>query len=66
MSKRTLVTGRPTEAKDKIACYETVLTALAAYDDKHANAYLKESGKWSAFDEPGAACAARTALERFK
>ncbi len=49
--------GAPTSA------YEDALRKIAAYDDAAANAYLRATGSYRGFDEPGAVEMARVVLE---
>jgi hypothetical protein len=39
------------------------LKKIAAYDDAAASAYLRATGSYASFDEPGSVEIARTALE---
>lgn len=47
---------------DRLVALEETLRKIAAYDDA-ANAYLRATGEYSAFDEPGAVEMARGVLE---
>lgn len=48
---------------DRLVAFEATLRKIAVYDDAAANAYLRATGEYSAFDEPGAVEMARGALE---
>jgi hypothetical protein len=48
---------------DRLVALEDALRKIAAYDDAAANAYLRATGNYRCFDEPGAVEMARGVLE---
>ena len=50
-------------AAAEIEQLRAALTEIACFNDKSANARLKETGSWGAFDEPGSVQIARAALK---
>lgn len=55
-----------TRAADEIERLREALRKIAAYDDAAANAYLRATGSYRCFDEPGAVEMARGVLEENK
>lgn len=49
--------------EQRLAAQEATLRTIAAYDDAAANAYLRATGSYRGFDEPGAVEMARGVLE---
>lgn len=49
--------------REKMDALEAALRKIAAYDDAAANAYLRATGSYRCFDEPGAVEMARGVLE---
>lgn len=48
--------------REKVEIYEKALNAIGAFTDQSGSEYLKETGKYSLFDEPHSVQTAREAL----